>query len=90
MIPFRAVPPSGVYIKMSPKQPKAGGQIEMVCETGSSNPESVVTWWRDGFLLNGHQDGIIDGLYGGKTTRNILRLNVTSNDDGAVLTCQGN
>ncbi|CAG2102853.1 unnamed protein product [Medioppia subpectinata] len=32
--------------------------------------------------------GIIDGLYGGKTTRNILRLNVTSDDDGAVLTCQ--
>ncbi|XP_054154061.1 nephrin-like isoform X2 [Oppia nitens] len=81
-------PPSGVFIKMSPKQPKAGTHVELVCETGSSNPESVVTWWRDGFLLNGHQDGIIDGLYGGKTTRNILRLNVSSDDDGTVLTCQ--
>ena len=74
---------------MSPKEPKSGSQVELVCETGSSNPESAVTWWRDGLLLNGHQDGIIDGLYGGKTTRNILRLNVTSEDDGAVLTCQG-
>lgn len=40
-------------------------------------------------MLAGHQDGIIDALFGGKATRNILRLNVTSQDDGTVITCQG-
>lgn len=49
----------------------------------------MVSWWRDGMMLNGHQDGVIDGLYGGKITRNILRLNVSSHDDESVITCQG-
>lgn len=84
-----AVPPSKVSIKLTPKQPVAGVQLEILCETGSSNPQSVITWWRDGFMLNGFQDGIIEGLYGGKATRNILKLNVTSQDDGSVITCQG-
>lgn len=83
------VPPSKVSIKLTPKQPVAGVQLEILCETGSSNPQSVITWWRDGFMLNGFQDGIIEGLYGGKATRNILKLNVTSQDDGTVITCQG-
>ena len=77
-------------IKLTPKQPVAGTQLDILCETGSSNPQSVVTWWRDGLLLNGHQDGVVDALYGGKMTRSILRLNVTSEDDGSVITCQGN
>lgn len=84
-----AVPPSKVSIKLTPKQPVAGTQLDILCETGSSNPQSLVTWWRDGLLLTGHQDGVVEGLYGGKTTRNILRLNVTSDDDGTVITCQG-
>ncbi|KAJ6218009.1 hypothetical protein RDWZM_009166, partial [Blomia tropicalis] len=81
-------PPNKVTIKLTPKQPVAGSQLDISCETGSSNPQSVVSWWRDGFQLTGHQDAVIDGLYGGKTTRNILRLNVTSQDDGTVITCQ--
>ena len=32
---------------------------------------------------------IHDGLFGGKITRNILRLNVSSQDDESVITCQG-
>ena len=67
----------------------AGTQLDILCETGSSNPQSVVTWWRYGLMLTGHDDGIVDGLFGGKITRNILRLNVTSQDDGTVITCQG-
>nr|XP_046920413.1 nephrin-like isoform X2 [Dermatophagoides farinae] len=81
-------PPNKVSIKLTPKQPIAGTQLEILCETGSSNPQSMITWWRDGFMLTGHQDGIHDGLFGGKITRNILRLNVSSQDDGTVITCQ--
>ena len=86
---FFQVPPNKVSIKLTPKQPIAGTQLEILCETGSSNPQSMITWWRDGFMLTGHQDGIHDGLFGGKITRNILRLNVSSQDDGTVITCQG-
>lgn len=60
----------------------------LVCETGSSNPESAVTWWREGFLLAGQQEPSQDGVFGGRTSRNVLFLNVSSADDGAVLTCQ--
>ena len=72
---------------MSPKQLKSGGQTDLVCEYVSSDSQSWITWRRNGSLLNGHQNGIIDGLYGGKTTRNRLKLNVTT-DDGSVITCQ--
>nr|XP_027194216.1 nephrin-like isoform X2 [Dermatophagoides pteronyssinus] len=81
-------PPNKVSIKLTPKQPIAGQQLEIQCETGSSNPQSMITWWRDGFMLTGQQDAIHDGLFGGKITRNILRLNVSSQDDESVITCQ--
>lgn len=82
------VPPSGVTIKMKPKRPKAGSKVDLICETSGSNPVSVISWWRDGFQITGNQDGIFDASFGGKSTRNILPLNVTSEDDGAVYTCQ--
>lgn len=83
------VPPSKVSIKLTPKQPVVGAQLDILCETGSSNPESEVSWWRDGFSLEGHKEGVIEGLYGGKATRDTLKLNVSSADDGTVITCQG-
>ena len=76
-------------IKLTPKQPVAGAQLDILCETGSSNPESEVSWWRDGFSLEGHKEGVVEGLYGGKATRDTLKLNVSSADDGTVITCQG-
>ncbi len=86
---FTLVPPSKVSIKLTPKQPMAGAQLDILCETGSSNPESEVSWWRDGFSLEGHKEGVVEGLYGGKATRDTLKLNVSSADDGTVITCQG-
>lgn len=81
-------PPSGVTIKMKPKRPKTKSTVELICESGGSNPESEISWWRNGFLLNGQPDGIFNTSYGGRASRNILTLNVTSDDDGGVYTCQ--
>ncbi|XP_067138324.1 nephrin-like isoform X3 [Centruroides vittatus] len=81
-------PPSGVSIKIKPKQPKADQKVTLVCDSGSSNPQAAITWWKDGFLVLGTPDGVFDAPNGGKSVRNLLHLNVTSSDDGAVYTCQ--
>ncbi|KAG8196719.1 hypothetical protein JTE90_023227 [Oedothorax gibbosus] len=81
-------PPSAVNIKIKPKRPKAGQKVTLICEGASSNPQADITWWKDGFLIPGTPDGIFDAPNGGRSTKNILQLNVSSNDDGAIYTCQ--
>ncbi|RWS14166.1 nephrin-like protein, partial [Dinothrombium tinctorium] len=81
-------PPTGVTIQMKPKVPKAGSKVDLICETGSSNPESEITWWRNGFPVAGRRDGVFTAPYGGTASRNILSLNVTSEDNGAIYSCQ--
>ncbi|XP_055938972.1 nephrin-like isoform X2 [Argiope bruennichi] len=81
-------PPSAVNIKVKPQRPKAGQKVTLICECASSNPQADITWWKDGFLIHGTPDGIFDAPNGGRSTKNILQLNVTSQDDGAVYTCQ--
>ncbi|XP_076332290.1 nephrin-like isoform X2 [Tachypleus tridentatus] len=81
-------PPSGVTIKVKPPKQKAGGKVNLICESASSNPASVITWWRNGFLLQGSPSGVFDAPHGGKSTRNLLQLNVTSEDNGSRYTCQ--
>lgn len=82
------VAPSKVKIKSRPARPKAGSKVDLICETESSNPASEVVWWRNGQLLPGHVNSTIDSSYGGKSTKNVLKMNVTSTDDGSIFTCQ--
>ena len=63
-------------------------QVTLLCECASSNPQAEITWWKDGFLILGTPDGVFDAPNGGRSTKNILALNVSSADDGAVYTCQ--
>ncbi|XP_022238998.1 nephrin-like [Limulus polyphemus] len=81
-------PPTEVTIKAIPPKPKAGRKVKLICESDSSNPASIITWWRDGFLIQGIPDGVLDATHGGQSTRNQLQLNVTSEDNGARYTCQ--
>uniref|UniRef100_T1IZV2 Nephrin n=1 Tax=Strigamia maritima TaxID=126957 RepID=T1IZV2_STRMM len=81
-------PSSGVHIKITPKNAKAGRKITLQCDSSSSNPESTLTWWKGGYLVQGKPNGTTDGPHGGKSSRSILRLDVTSEDDGALYTCQ--
>lgn len=62
--------------------------MTLICECASSNPQADITWWKDGFLIPGTPDGVLDAPNGGRSTKNILQLNVSSNDDGGVYTCQ--
>ncbi|XP_013792779.1 synaptogenesis protein syg-2-like, partial [Limulus polyphemus] len=81
-------PPSRVTIKLKPEKLRAGGKVSLVCESASSNPVSVITWWHDGFLLQGTPGSVLNATHGGKSSRNILQLNVTSDDNGSKYTCQ--
>ncbi|XP_054719088.1 nephrin-like [Uloborus diversus] len=81
-------PPSAVNIKIKPKRPKAGQKVTLICECASSNPQAEITWWKDGFLILGTPDGVFEAPNGGRSTKNILQINVSSSDDGAVYTCQ--
>ena len=82
-------PPSGVAIKVKPKKPRNGSKVELICESGGSNPPPEITWWKSGSVLQGCPDGTFNTSYGGKAARNILLIsNVTSLDDSSVYTCQ--
>ncbi|RWS30409.1 nephrin-like protein, partial [Leptotrombidium deliense] len=81
-------PPLNVNIQMKPKVPKAGSKVDLICESGSSNPESEINWFRNGLPVSGRRDGVFGAPFGGTATRNILTMNVTSEDNGAVYTCQ--
>ncbi|XP_022254721.1 nephrin-like isoform X2 [Limulus polyphemus] len=81
-------PPGGVTIRVKPENPKAGDSVTLICESGSSNPASIVTWWRDGFMIPGTTDAILDAPHGGKSVRNVLEVNVSSEDDKTVYKCQ--
>ncbi|KAG8193427.1 hypothetical protein JTE90_009645 [Oedothorax gibbosus] len=81
-------PPASVSIKLKPRKPKAGDIVTLTCETASSNPESTVLWWKDGESISGHHEGVVNSSYGGKSTRNRVRFNVTSADDMSTYTCQ--
>lgn len=81
--------PSGVAIKVKPKKPRTGSKVELICESGGSNPPPEITWWKSGSILQGCPDGTFNTSYGGKAARNILLIsNVTSLDDSSVYTCQ--
>lgn len=81
-------PPTSVTIKMKPRKAKAGDMVVLTCEAKSSNPESTIVWWKDGESLPGFHEGVFDAEYGGKSTRNRLRFNVSSSDDQSTYTCQ--
>lgn len=84
-----SVAPAAVTIKTIPKVIKSGDTIELLCQSSSSNPHSQITWWKQGFLLHSaEQQTISDGQYGGHTTESKLIMNVSSQDDGQVITCQ--
>ncbi|UYV83121.1 NPHS1, partial [Cordylochernes scorpioides] len=79
-----------VSLKVQPKVIKAGQKAVLVCESGGSNPEAVLSWWRDGFLLSpDHLDiSTFDTPFGGRGQRATLSLNVSAADDGRSFTCQ--
>lgn len=82
-------PPPAVTIKIKPRKPRSGQKLTLTCETGSSNPASVVTWWKDGLQLSGAvEEPTVDAPFGGKASKSVLVVNVTNDDNEANYMCQ--
>ncbi|CAN7984404.1 unnamed protein product [Ixodes hexagonus] len=82
-------PPTAVTIKIKPRKPKSGQKMTLTCETGSSHPQSSISWWKDGLQLSGGVDDVVvDGPFGGRASKNVLVINVTTDDDRANYMCQ--
>ncbi|KAG8180209.1 hypothetical protein JTE90_003165 [Oedothorax gibbosus] len=81
-------PPSSVTMKITPSKPRAGEMVSIQCESGSSNPESTLHWWRNGESHTGFTSEVSEAIYGGKATHSRLDITVYAKDDEAVFTCQ--
>lgn len=82
-------PSNAVTIKIKPRKPRSGQKMTLTCETGSSHPQSTISWWKDGLQLTGGVDDVVvDGPFGGMSSKNVLVVNVTADDDRANYMCQ--
>lgn len=84
-----SVPPDHVRIKKEPEELRAGTIATLTCDGSSSNPPAEMSWWREGIsVTEGIANSSKSGLHGGIVSSITLRLNVTSEIDGDVYTCQ--
>ncbi|GFQ64860.1 nephrin [Trichonephila clavata] len=85
-------PPTSLQLKVKPKKPKTGSEVRLTCESSSSNPAANISWWKG--KKNEEQLTPISvsvspsSENGGFITKAIFSLEVTSDDDGSMCTCQ--
>lgn len=81
-------PPDRVQIKREPAVLKPGQTATLTCDSSSSNPPAVLTWWRDGIPVQGTTNSSSKGLHGGTVSTVKVALDVTADLNGIVYTCQ--
>ncbi|CAL4122494.1 unnamed protein product [Meganyctiphanes norvegica] len=82
-------PPARVEVEVLGGGPvKFGSPAVLVCKSSSSNPPAEVSWWRDGFEVEGGDAQVETGVFGGTTTKYSLSVDVAADDNGAVYTCR--
>ncbi|GFS44577.1 nephrin [Nephila pilipes] len=85
-------PPISLQLKVKPKKPKTGSEVRLSCESSSSNPAANITWWKG--KKNEQQLTPISvsvspsSENGGFITKATFTMEVTSDDDGSMCTCQ--
>ena len=60
----------------------------IACTSSSSNPTSVLSWWKDGNEIEGIDGGVIGAENGGTSTISKLQLRPTAEDDGEIYACR--
>lgn len=83
-----SVPPDHVRIRKEPVELKPGTVATLTCESSSSNPPAVLSWWKEGIPIEGATTSSKPGLYGGMISIIELKVNVTPSINGVVYTCQ--
>lgn len=85
---FFTVPPDLVRIRKEPVELKPGTVATLTCESSSSNPPAVLSWWKEGIPIEGATTSSKPGLHGGMISVIELKVNVTPSISGVVYTCQ--
>ncbi|KAM5132240.1 nephrin [Mantella aurantiaca] len=81
-------PPIDVKIINAPKAFQRGSSITLECRSGSSNPESAITWVKQGVTLTSKDLGPKNAEYGGKSTSSRVTLSLSSADNGKRVACE--
>jgi len=86
---FRTVSPNTVSITPTGVFVATGiSLLTLTCTTGSSNPQSSITWYNGpNQITNDQQMTVTDGQYHGKVSRQDLHLYPTRYDDKNNVTC---
>lgn len=85
---FVTVPPENVQITIQPTELKPGEEATLTCNSSPSNPPAVITWWKDGLRELNTNTSISDGYFFSTSSTSVLKLKVSKNDNGKVITCQ--
>ncbi|XP_038107931.1 nephrin isoform X1 [Culex quinquefasciatus] len=80
--------PETVKITIDPPELKPGLEATLICDSSSSNPPAVISWWRDGIAVQGINNSSKAGLWGGTVSSLELKVNITQDMNGNVYTCQ--
>ncbi|XP_066981601.1 nephrin-like isoform X2 [Macrobrachium rosenbergii] len=80
-------PPWEVTVWTRPKTVEAGSEIFIICESSSSLPASVISWYSGGLKLEGARVTQTPGLFSGTVTRSELEVLTVAEDNGRVFTC---
>ncbi|XP_069057220.1 nephrin [Pleurodeles waltl] len=81
-------PAINVNITATAKTVRRGQTITLNCISGSSNPLSALSWFKDGEILKGVDLGKKNAVYGGISTLGRVTLIASSSDNGRRVTCQ--
>ncbi|KAK7789814.1 hypothetical protein R5R35_001191 [Gryllus longicercus] len=81
-------PPEHVVIRKDPEKLTPGARATLTCDSSSSNPEAVLSWYRDGIAVPGITNVTRPGLHGGKVSSILLHLDISSEMNGVKYTCQ--
>ncbi|XP_062562888.1 nephrin isoform X7 [Armigeres subalbatus] len=80
--------PETVKITIDPPELKPGIEATLICDSSSSNPPAIISWWRDGIAVQGINNSSKPGLWGGTVSSLELKVNITQDMNGNVYTCQ--
>ncbi|KAL1398733.1 hypothetical protein pipiens_001200, partial [Culex pipiens pipiens] len=82
--------PETVKITIDPPELKPGLEATLICDSSSSNPPAVISWWRDGIAVQGINNSSKAGLFWGRhhVSSLELKVNITQDMNGNVYTCQ--
>ena len=87
---FFTVPPRQLTVKVRPDKLRPDQLATITCESDSSSPMSQLTWFRGGQVIPSSSNSSNPGAFSGVVSKSTLKIPVTPELHGAVITCQAN